>query len=208
MVSLSARQRGFHDSQYVSAPFKFRESRRNNMANGTVFGIYLTRNDAEAAVTALQAANFASSDVSVLLPQDVESQNLPTQRTTKAPAAATAGAGSGAVVGGTIGWLAGMGALVIPGIGPFLAVGPLVATLIGAGVGGAVGGAAGGLIGLGIPEREAKIYEGRLLKGAILVAVQCSAHEQAAQAKSVLAETGAENISISGEASDLTRTAA
>jgi hypothetical protein len=178
------------------------------MANQTVFGIYLSRNDAEAAVAALRAANFSGSDVSVLLPQEVESQNLPTQRTTKAPAAATAGAGSGAVVGGTIGWLAGMGALVIPGVGPFLAVGPLVATLIGAGVGGAVGGAAGGLIGLGIPEREARIYEGRLLQGAILVAVQCSGYEQAGQAKSVLAETGAEDISISGEASGLNRTAA
>jgi hypothetical protein len=178
------------------------------MANQMVFGIYLTRKDAEAAVTALQAVNFSNSDVSVLVPQDAENQNLPTQRTTKAPAAATAGAGSGAVVGGTIGWLAGMGALVIPGIGPFLAVGPLVATLIGAGVGGAVGGAAGGLIGLGIPEREAKIYEGRLLKGAILVAVQCKTYDQAAQARSVLAETGAEDISISGEASDLSRSAA
>jgi len=178
------------------------------MANQTVFGIYLTRNDAEAAVAALQAANFSSRDVSVLLPQDVESQSLPTQHTTKAPAAATAGAGSGAVVGGTIGWLAGMGALVIPGIGPFLAVGPLVATLIGAGVGGAVGGAAGGLIGLGIPQREAKIYEGRLSQGAILVAVQCSTSEQASQAKSVVAVTGAEDISTSGQASDLSRTAA
>jgi hypothetical protein len=178
------------------------------MTNQSVFGIYLTRKDAEEAVSALKAANFSSAEVSVLLPQDVENQNLPTQRATKAPTGATAGAGSGAVVGGTLGWLAGMGALVIPGIGPFLAAGPLVATLIGAGVGGAIGGATGGLIGLGIPEREAKLYEGRLLKGAILVAVQCESSEQLAQAKSVLAETGAEDISVTGEATDLNRNAA
>lgn len=174
----------------------------------SVFGIYLTRNDAEAAVDALKAVNFTDSDISVLLPQEVESQSLPTQRTTKAPAAATAGAGSGAVVGGTIGWLAGVGALVIPGLGPFLAVGPMVATLLGAGVGGAVGGAAGGLIGLGIPEREAKLYEGRLLKGAILVAVQCGSADLAAQAKSVMAETGAEDVSVSTDTRDIDSDAA
>jgi hypothetical protein len=174
----------------------------------SVFGIYLTRNDAEAAVDALKAVNFTDSDISVLLPQEVESQGLPTQRATKAPAAATAGAGSGAVVGGTIGWLAGVGALVIPGLGPFLAAGPMLATLLGAGVGGAVGGAAGGLIGLGIPEREAKIYEGRLLKGAVLVAVQCGSSEQAGQAKSAMVETGAEDVSISAEAKEIDRNAA
>lgn len=174
----------------------------------SVFGIYLTRNDAEAAVGALKAANITDSDISVLLPQDVESQSLPTQRATKAPAGATAGAGSGAVVGGTIGWLAGVGALVIPGLGPFLAAGPLVATLLGAGVGGAVGGAAGGLIGLGIPEREAKLYEGKLLKGAVLVAVQCGSSEQAAQTKNVMAETGAEDVSVSTDVTEIDRNAA
>ncbi|MGA8432603.1 MAG: DUF3341 domain-containing protein [Candidatus Sulfotelmatobacter sp.] len=178
------------------------------MTPSSVFGIYLTRNDAEAAVDALKAVNFTESNISVLLPQEVENQSLPTQRTSKAPAAATAGAGSGAVVGGTIGWLAGVGALVIPGLGPFLAAGPLVATLVGAGVGGAVGGGAGGLIGLGIPEREAKLFEGRLLKGAVLVAVQCSSSEQSAQAKNVMAETGAEEVSVSADATEIDRNAA
>jgi hypothetical protein len=180
------------------------------MANQTVFGIYSTRNDAEIAVTALKNASVSRADVSVLLPQDVESKPLPrpTGRSTKAPAAATAGAGSGAVVGGTLGWLAGVGALIIPGLGPFLAAGPLVATLVGMGVGGAVGGAAGGLIGLGIPETEAKLYEGRLLKGAILVAVQCGSAEQLAQARGVMAETGAQDISVSAEASEITSDAA
>ena len=174
----------------------------------SVFGIYLTRNDAEAAVSALKAAGFQDSDVSVLVPQDIEKNSLPTQRATKAPAGATAGAGSGAVVGGTIGWLAGVGALLIPGLGPFIAAGPLVATVVGAGVGGAVGGAAGGLIGLGIPEREAKLYEGRLLKGAILVAVQCRAAEQATQARNVMAETGAEDVSVSADTTSVDRKAA
>ena len=178
------------------------------MTNPTVFGIYLTSNDAQTAVSGLKTAGISSSEISVLLPQDVESKALPTERSTKAPAGARAGAGSGAVVGGTLGWLVGVGALIIPGLGPFLAAGPMVATLVGMGVGGAVGGATGGLIGLGIPEKEAKAYEGRLLGGAILVAVHGTNSEQLAQARSVLAETGAQDISVSVEASDVKREAA
>jgi Protein of unknown function (DUF3341) len=169
--------------------------------NKSVFGVYLTRSEVESAVTTLRDTGFSNSDVSVLLPENLGSHELVTEKSTKAPEGATAGAGSGAVVGGALGWLAGIGALVIPGIGPFIAAGPLVATLLGVGVGGALGGFTGALVGLGIPEYEAKRYEGRLLKGGILVAVHCENAEEVKRAKSVMEVTGAEEISSSSEAS-------
>lgn len=176
--------------------------------NKSVFGIYLTRSNVESAVNALKEAGFSSSEVSVLLPENLKSGELATERTTKAPAGAAVGAGSGAALGGALGWLVGVGALAIPGIGPVIAAGPLLAALAGIGIGGALGGFAGSLVGMGIPEYEAKQYEGKLLKGGILVAVHCETSQQADRAKEVLQSSGAEDIAVSRETSAKTRDAA
>ncbi len=168
--------------------------------NTAVFGIYSQRIDVERALDALRDAGFRSTDVSVLLPENLGSKDLATEKASKAPEGATAGAGAGAVIGGTLGWLAGIGSLAIPGIGPFIAAGPIVAALAGLGVGGAVGGFTGALIGLGIPEYEAKRYEGRINKGGILLSIHCDDSEWAKRAKEILQATGAEDISSTGEA--------
>ena len=169
--------------------------------NKSVFGIYSSRSAVENTVTALRDAGFQQSDVSVLLPENLGNREIATQKNTKAPEGATAGAGSGAVIGGTLGWLVGIGALAIPGLGPFIAAGPIMAALAGAGVGGAVGGVTGALVGMGIPEFEAKRYEGRLQKGGILVSVHCDTSEEMKRAKDILQRTGAEDISTAGESS-------
>ena len=122
--------------------------------NRAVFGIYRTQSALENAVQVLRDERFSSSDVAVLLPESMSSRELGTQKASKAPEGATAGAGTGAVLGGVLGWLVGIGSLAIPGVGPFIAAGPIVAALAGAGVGGAVGGLAGALVGMGIPEYE------------------------------------------------------
>jgi hypothetical protein len=169
--------------------------------NKSVFGIYSSRSGVENAVTALKDSGFQHSDVSVLLPENLGNREIATQKNTKAPEGATTGAGSGAVIGGTLGWLVGIGALAIPGLGPFIAAGPIMAALAGAGVGGAVGGVTGALVGMGIPEFEAKRYEGRLQKGGILVSVHCDTSEEVKRSKDILQRTGAEDISSAGEAS-------
>ena len=169
--------------------------------NKSVFGIYSSRSAVENAVTALRDAGFPQSDVSVLLPENLGNREIATQKNTKAPEGVTAGAGSGAVIGGTLGWLVGIGALAIPGLGPFIAAGPIMAALAGAGVGCAVGGVTGALVGMGIPEFEAKRYEGRLQKGGILVSVHCDTSEEVKRAKDILERTGAEDISTAGETS-------
>ena len=169
--------------------------------NKSVFGIYPSRSAVENAVTALRDTGFQQSDVSVLLPENLGNREIATQKNTKAPEGATTGAGSGAVIGGTLGWLVGIGALAIPGLGPFIAAGPIMAALAGAGVGGAVGGVTGALVGMGIPEFEAKRYEGRLQKGGILVSVHCDTSEEMKRAKDILQRTGAEDISTAGESS-------
>ena len=176
--------------------------------NKSVFGIYLTRNEVESAVSALRDAGFSRSDISVLLPESRGSQELATDKSTKAPEGAAVGVGSGAAVGGALGWLVGVGALAIPGVGPVIAAGPIVATLAGIGVGGALGGFAGVLIGVGITEYEAKRYEGRILKGGILVAVRCGTSEEVRRAKGIMEITGAEDVAFSGEISADTKSAA
>jgi hypothetical protein len=153
----------------------------------SVFGIYFTRTQVESAVNALKDAGFSNSDVSVLLPENVQSAELATDGSTKAPEGAAVGLGSGAALGGALGWLLGVGALAIPGIGPVMAAGPLVAALAGIGIGGALGGFAGALVGVGIPEYEAKKYKGQLLKGGILVAVRSETREQTERAQDVAA---------------------
>lgn len=176
--------------------------------NRAVFGIYPNYSSVELAVDSLRAANFRNTDISVLFPENAGAPSLPggsvakslgMEKGTKAPEGATTGAGSGAVIGGTLGWLAGIGALAIPGIGPFIAAGPLVAALAGAGVGGAVGGIGGALVGMGIPEYEAKGYESRVGTGGILLSVHCDDEEWAKRAQEVLERTGAEDISAVGE---------
>src|SRR6202049_2702937 len=134
------------------------------MANKAVFGLYLTRGQVEDAVDELKANGFRNIDLSVLFPENVGTKDFAYEKGTKAPEGAATGATSGAVIGGALGWLVGIGALAIPGLGPFIAAGPIMAALAGAGVGGAVGGVTGALVGMGIPEFEAKRYEGRLQK--------------------------------------------
>ena len=167
----------------------------------SVFGIYGSREAVERAVDTFLQSGFGTSDVSVLLPENLGSKPIATHKDTKAPEGATAGAGSGAVIGGTLGLLAGIGALAIPGVGPFIAAGPIMAALAGIGVGGAVGGFAGALIGMGIPEYEAKRYEGRIQKGGILLSVHCNTSDQVKRGKEIMKNTGAEDISSTGESS-------
>src|SRR6476661_6677118 len=167
--------------------------------NTAVFGIYPNRTSAESAVDALKAANFRNSDISVLLPEGAGTKDFAHEKHTKAPEGATTGAGTGAILGGTLGWLTGIGALAIPGLGPFIAAGPIMAALAGAGVGGAVGGIVGALVGMGIPEYEAKRYEGRIKKGGILLSVHSDNSEWTKRAKEILERTGAEDVSSTGE---------
>jgi hypothetical protein len=167
--------------------------------NIAVFGIYPGMPNLENGLNELKQAGFRHEDVSVLFPENLGSKELATVKTTKAPEGVASGAGSGAVLGGALGWLAGIGALAIPGIGPFIAAGPIVAALAGLGVGGAVGGLAGGLVGLGIPEFEAKRYEGRVTKGGILLSVHCDDSKWTKLAKKILEQTGAQDVSSSGE---------
>jgi hypothetical protein len=170
------------------------------MANTAVFGIYSSRSGVENAVDALKAEAFRNTDISVLFPQNEGSKDFAHEKGTKAPEGAAAGAGTGAIVGGALGWLAGIGALAIPGLGPFIAAGPIMTALAGVGVGGTVGGLTGALIGLGIPEYEAKRYEGRMKRGGILLSVHSDNADWTKKAKRILEETGADDISSTGEA--------
>jgi hypothetical protein len=169
--------------------------------NTAAFGIYKTRAGAENAVDALRQEQFRNTDISVMLPENQGTKDFAHEKNTKAPEGAATGAGSGALVGGTLGWLAGIGALAIPGLGPFIAAGPIMAALAGAGVGGAVGGLTGALVGMGIPEYEAKRYEGRVKEGGILLSVHCDDSKWTKKAKEILERTGAEDVSSTGESS-------
>ena len=168
--------------------------------NTAVYGIYATPGTAEAAVDHLLARGFTNSSISVLLPDDESTRAFAHQKSTKAPEGTATGATTGGVVGGTLGLLAGIGALAIPGVGPLIAAGPIMATLAGVGVGGAVGGLVGALVGMGLPEYEAKRYEGAVKDGGVLLSVHCDTSEQVDTAKQSLKETGAKDISSTGEA--------
>ena len=174
--------------------------------NKSVLGIYATRPGVEDAVLAFKDAGFSNSDISVLLPENLGTKEIATDKATKAPEGAAAGGTTGAVLGGALGWLAGIGALAIPGVGPFIAAGPIMAALAGVGVGGAVGGFTGALVGLGIPEYEAKRYEGRIMKGGILVSVHCDSSDAITHAKRIMENTGAEDVSSTSESSADVRT--
>ena len=168
--------------------------------NTAVFGIYATRIHAEEGVDALRQAGFRNTDISALFPDNQGSKDFAHEKNTKAPEGTTTGAASGVVVGGVLGWLAGIGLLAIPGIGPLLAAGPIVAALAGAGAVGVVGGVVGALVGLGIPEYEAKRYEGRIKSGSILLSVHCESSDWVARAEKILKNTGAEDIASTEEA--------
>lgn len=169
--------------------------------NTAVFGIYATSEAAERAVDSLVQIGFASADISVLLPDTRSTKEFAHTKETKAPEGATTGVTTGGVIGGTLGVLAGIGAIAIPGVGPLIAAGPIMAGLAGLGVGGAVGGLVGALIGMGIPEYEAKRYEGRVKDGGVLLSVHCDSSDEVSRAKKSLEATGAEDVASTGEAS-------
>jgi len=169
--------------------------------NTAVFGIYPSYSAVEIGVDELRAAGFRNADISALFPENAGTRDFAHQKNTKAPEGATTGAGTGVVLGGAMGWLLGIGAIAIPGLGPFIAAGPIMAALAGAGVGGAVGGVTGALIGMGIPEYEAKRYEGRVKDGGILLSVHSDRSDSTKRAKEILKRTGAQDISSTGEAS-------
>jgi hypothetical protein len=172
--------------------------------NISVFGIYATAAAAETAVDHLLTRGFTNSAISVLLPDDQSTRAFAHEKSTKAPEGTTTGVTTGGVIGGTLGLLAGIGALAIPGIGPLIAAGPIVATLAGVGAGGAVGGIVGALVGMGIPEYEAKRFEGAVKNGGTLLSVHCDTAEQVDVAKDALKNTGARDVASTSEASSST----
>src|SRR5512133_180292 len=163
------------------------------MSKTSVFGIVKTHSQAEQIVEGLQDAGFPVSEISILLPDNEGKHDIGHVKATKAPEGATTGATTGGVTGGVLGLLAGIGALAIPGVGPFIAAGPIMAALSGA----ATGGVAGGLIGLGIPEIEAKRYEGKLKSGNYLIAVHAGDGDEEDRAKEIFENGGAEDICTS-----------
>lgn len=169
--------------------------------NTAAFAIYRDRASVENAVDTLRMEDFRSTDISVLFPENKGTKDFAVEKSTKAPEGTATGATSGAVLGGTLGWLAGIGALAIPGLGPFIAAGPIVAALAGAGAGGVLGGITGALVGMGIPEYEAKRYEGRIKEGGILLSVHCDDSKWTKKAKDILERTGGQDVSSTGEAS-------
>jgi len=169
--------------------------------NTAAYGIYPSREAAENAVDRLLASGFRNEDISVLLQDNVGTKDFAHEKDTKAPEGTTTGVVAGGAIGGTLGLLAGIGALAIPGLGPFIAAGPIMATLAGIGSGGVVGGVVGALVGMGIPEYEAKRYEGRIKEGGLLLSVHCDNSDWVKKAKDLLKQTGAEDVGSSGEAS-------
>jgi hypothetical protein len=169
--------------------------------NTAVFGIYKNIAQAEMAVDRMIAAGFVSNDISVLLPDNQSTKQFAHEKNTKAPEGTATGGITGGVIGGTLGLLAGIGAIAIPGVGPFIAAGPIMGALAGLGAGGAVGGLIGALVGMGIPEYEAKRYEGRVKDGGVLLSIHCDTSEEISRAKELLKTTGADDIASAGEKS-------
>lgn len=165
-----------------------------------VYGIVQTREQAESIVSGLRSAGFTGNHISVLFPDKGGTKDFAHEKNTKAPEGATTGGVAGMGIGAALGWLAGIGSLAIPGVGPFIAAGPIMAALGGAAVGGATGGLVGALVGLGIPEYEAKLYDGKVRGGNVLVSVHAEDGNQQKRAKEILEQAGAEDISSSTEA--------
>lgn len=169
------------------------------MSKQSVFCIATSRPQAEQIVDRLKQADFSNADISALFSDQESAHDFAHEQHTKAPEGAVAGVGTGGVIGGTLGWIAGIGALAIPGMGPFIAAGPIIAALSGAAIGATVGGLTGGLIGLGIPEIVAKRYEGKLKEGNILISVHTESSEEIARAKAIFDQAGAEDINTVSE---------
>jgi hypothetical protein len=170
-------------------------------SNKAVIGLVSSQSKAEEIVDALQSAGFSRDDISAVFPDKQGSRDFAHEQNTKAPEGAVTGAGAGGVIGGTLGLLAGIGALAIPGVGPFIAAGPIMAALSGAAAGAAVGGIAGALVGLGIPEVEAKQYESKIAGGNILLSVHTDGSDELARAKKLLETHGAVDVKSVGEQS-------
>jgi len=168
------------------------------MSKKSVFCIATSRDQADRIVDTLKNASFSNNDISVLFPDKTTTRDFAHTKSTKAP---VTGAGTGGVVGGALGWIAGIGALAIPGVGPFIAAGPIIAALSGAAIGAAAGGIAGGLIGLGIPEIEAKRYEGKIKAGNLLISVHTENSAEIKRAKEIFSQAGAQDICTTGETS-------
>jgi hypothetical protein len=171
------------------------------MSKKSVFCIATSRGQADHIVDSLKNASFSNNDISVLFPDKTTTRDFAHTKSTKAPEGAVTGAGTGGVVGGALGWVAGIGALAIPGVGPFIAAGPIIAALSGAAIGAAAGGIAGGLIGLGIPEIEAKRYEGKIKAGNLLISVHTENSAEIKRAKEIFTQAGAQDICTTGETS-------
>ncbi len=167
--------------------------------NTAVFGIYSSRAAVEETIDELTSAGFRTEDISVLLPENEGTKDFAHEKNTKLPEGVATGATTGGAIGGTLGLLAGIGALAIPGLGPFIAAGPIMGALAGLGVGAATGGFVGALVGMGIPEYEAKRYEGRVKQGGILLSVHCDNSDWVDRAKDILESTGAEDVASAGE---------
>ena len=166
----------------------------------SVFCIVHNRAQAERIVDDLKAAGFSNNDISVLFPDKTGTRDFAHEQNTKAPEGALAGGATGLAAGGVLGWLTGIGTLAIPGLGPFIAAGPIMAALGGAAIGGAVGGLVGALIGMGLPEFEAKRYESKVKSGNILVSVHSENGDQTDRAKEIFEQAGAEDIATASEA--------
>jgi hypothetical protein len=171
------------------------------MSQKSVFCIATTRGHADRIVDQLKAASFSNNDISVLFPDRGTTRDFAHEKHTKAPEGAIAGASTGGVIGGALGWIAGIGALTIPGVGPFIAAGPIMVALSGAAVGAAVGGIAGGLVGMGIPELEAKRFEGKVKAGNLLISVHTESADEITRAKEIFTKAGAHDICATNEAS-------
>ena len=167
--------------------------------NTAVFGIYRTEVETSKGVEALCESGFRMTDISALIPANSGTKDFKVEMSSKVPEGAVTGAASGGVLGGALGWLAGIGALAIPGIGPFIAAGPIIGALAGLGAGAATGGLVGGLAGLGMPEYEAKRYEGLIKEGGILVSVHCDDSDWVRRAKQILKDTHAADIASEHE---------
>ena len=171
------------------------------MSKKSVFCLATSIEQADQIVDKLKRENFSNNDISALFPDKGTSRDFAHEKNTKAPEGAVTGAGTGGVIGGALGWIVGIGALAIPGVGPFIAAGPIMAALSGAAIGATAGGIAGGLIGMGFPEIEAKRYEGKIRDGNILISVHTENSEEITHAKAIFTKAGAQDICTTGEES-------
>jgi len=167
--------------------------------NTAVFGIYPDRFAVEEAVEHLRTAGFRNTDISVLFQDNQGTKDFAHEKNTKAPEGVTTGVVAGGITGGVLGWLVGIGALAIPGLGPFIAAGPIVAALAGAGAVGTLGGFVGALAGMGIPEYEAKRFEGRIRQGGVLLSVHCDNSDWVKRGKEIMEHSGGQDIASEGE---------